>query len=78
MSITKNTCCSAETDGENFADAANNCFSPFEYTCTNIWSNNFSSPEISCDMEILHSDLMEIKALVSEIRDCIKSFFSES
>ena len=58
-------------------DITNNCNETFEYSGTNIWNNNFSAPEMTCDFAVLHRDLQEIKSLINDIKNCIKNFFSE-
>ena len=55
----------------------NNCDNLYEYSSTNIWNSAFTSPEISCDLLVLHKDLQEIKTLVGEIRNCLTEFFGE-
>ncbi|MBE6894455.1 MAG: hypothetical protein E7483_02465 [Ruminococcaceae bacterium] len=59
---------------ENFAENNSRIFS---YSKTNIWNSSFESPEISCDFQLLHQDLTEIKNLICDIRDSIKDFFAE-
>ena len=51
----------------------NNC----NFSKTNVWNNNFSAPEISCDFAVLHQDLQEIKSLISEIKTYIQQYFAE-
>ena len=51
----------------------NNC----NFSKTNVWNNNFSAPEMTCDFAVLHRDLQEIKSLINDIKNCIKDFFSE-
>ena len=47
----------------------------YNFCRTNVWNNAFSSPEISCDFELLHSDLQEIKQLIAELKDIVNEFF---
>ncbi|MBE6887703.1 MAG: hypothetical protein E7484_04685 [Ruminococcaceae bacterium] len=50
---------------------------PFEFSTANMWNQSFFTPEIHSDIsiEMLHSDLDEIKKLIGEIKKILSETF---
>lgn len=49
----------------------------YNFSQSNIWSNSIAYQEPDSSLALLHSDLQEIKILVSEIKNLLKNYFSE-
>ena len=61
---------------ENHSICNTDSDSTFNWQKTNVWNSSFNSPEISCDFELLHNDIKEIKQLICDIKECLKEFFT--
>lgn len=57
----------------NFSYTDNDC----AYSQTNIWNHSLTSPEFNCNHQTVYNEIMEIKILVSEIKNLLKNYFSE-
>jgi len=67
----------ADKDFKEYSAEGTQSGGTLRYSKTNIWNSSFESPEISCDFNLLHQDLMEIKSLICDIKDCLKDFFAD-
>lgn len=65
-----------DADFENHIPQAEEEY-PFEFSKTNLWNQNFFSPENQSDsaMELLHRDLENIKLLIGDIKDILAAAF---
>lgn len=67
-----------DTGNESFKNLNGSNDDSLEYSRTNIWNGNFQNPEFSFGFELLHKDMEDIKVLIQDIKDCLKSLFAVS